>query len=209
MTKRDKVKLLPSRLEELYPVVICDLIADTDYELLFATILSAQCTDIQVNKVTKKLFSEFDTLEKFANASFADVYKHTKSCGIAKKAGYIVDSARILLTEYNGKVPDTIEEIIKLPGAGRKTANLIIGEFYGKPAIIADTHCIRLSNRFGLVSSEKDTIVERELKKIIPKYKQTKFCHRLVRYGRDVCKSQKPLCHLCTLTEFCKFYKSH
>ena len=209
MRINEKGKLLPLALEKIYPEAKCSLNASNEYELLFATRLSAQCTDARVNIVTPKLFETFDTLEKFSTAEISDVAELIKTCGLYKgKAKDLVNAAKMLVHDFNGNVPDNMEDLLKLPGIGRKTANLILGDIYGVPSIIADTHCIRLSNRIGFVKDTKDPLkVEVALRKYIPKEHQTKFCHRLVHYGRDVCKAQNPMCEICEITEFCKYYK--
>ena len=195
----EKGKLLPIALEKIYPSAQCSLYAKHDYELLFATRLSAQCTDARVNIVTPKLFETFDTLEKFATSEVSDVAELIRTCGLYKgKARDLVNSAKMLLTDFDGTVPDNMEDLLKLPGIGRKTANLILG----------DTHCIRLSNRIGFIKDSKDPLkVEIALRKYIPKQYQTKFCHRLVHLGREFCKAQNPNCGICPITEFCRYYK--
>lgn len=208
MKKKDKIKKIYTELEKLYPNVECQLNFSTDYELLFATRLSAQCTDVRVNKVTEVLFKRYKTLEDYANADFEEISNIVKSCGVYKmKAQNIIDSAKMILEVYNGKVPDNMEDLLKLPGVGRKTANLILGEIYGKPAIIADTHCIRLSNRLGLCDSTDPVKVEMTLKNTIPEDYQTKFCHLLVWHGRNVCKAKNPNCKNCTVFPQCSFPK--
>ncbi|MFI3227182.1 MAG: endonuclease III [Clostridia bacterium] len=209
MNIREKGSKLPKALEEIYPVAECSLYATNDYELLFATRLSAQCTDARVNIVTPKLFETFDTLEKFANAEVSDVAELIKTCGLYKgKARDLVNAAKMLVNDFDGKVPNNMDDLLKLPGIGRKTANLILGDIYGAPSIIADTHCIRLSNRIGFVKDTKDPLkVEMALRKHIPQKYQTKFCHRLVHFGREFCTAQSPKCEICPITEFCNHYK--
>lgn len=208
MTIKEKGKNLPIVLEKLYINAECALHASNEYELLFATRLSAQCTDARVNMVTPKLFETYDTLEKFANAEISDVCELIKTCGLFKTKGRdLVICAQMLLDEFDGIVPNNMEDLLKLPGIGRKTANLILGDIYGVPSIIADTHCIRLSNRLGFVTNTKDPIkVETALRRHIPKEYQTKFCHRLVHFGREICTAQSPKCEICPITEFCKEY---
>lgn len=210
MNIREKGSKLPVALEQIYPDARCSLYANNDYELLFATRLSAQCTDARVNIVTPKLFETFDTLEKFANADVLDVAELIKTCGLYKgKARDLVNAAKMLVDDFDSKVPDNMEDLLKLPGIGRKTANLILGDIYGAPSIIADTHCIRLSNRLGFIKDTKDPLkVEMALRKHIPKKYQTKFCHRLVHFGREFCTAQSPKCEICPITEFCKYYKT-
>lgn len=209
MRKREKVQFILDRLEELYPTAECALHYTKPYELLIATRLSAQCTDERVNKVTPALFKKYPTLEAFASADFEELCEMVHSCGFFRaKAQSIIEMSQDILTRFNGKVPDTIEELTTLSGIGRKTANLICGDIYGKPAIIADTHCIRLSNRLGLADSTNPEIVERQLKATIPPERQTKFCHNLVHHGRAVCNARKPDCANCPLTPVCVYYKT-
>lgn len=210
MTKREKIKFIVDELNRLYPNAQCSLTYTKPYELLIATRLSAQCTDERVNMVTPALFKRYPTLNDLANASFEDVCDIIHSCGFFRgKAKSIIEMSNQLINDYNGIVPDTIEELTKLSGIGRKTANLICGDIYGKPAIIADTHCIRLSNRLGLVKNTEDPKkVELELKKIINPSDQTKLCHNLVHHGRAVCNSRSPKCDECSLNTVCSYYKS-
>jgi len=208
MKLSEKVTFIISELEKLYPTAECALHYTKPYELLIATRLSAQCTDERVNKVTPALFARYPTLEAFAEADFNELCEHVHSCGFYRgKAKSIIEMSRDILDRFDGRVPDTIEDLTSLSGIGRKTANLICGDIYGKPAIIADTHCIRLSNRLGLADSTNPEIVERRLKAIIPPERQTKFCHNLVHHGRAVCNARKPACDNCPLTTVCKHYK--
>lgn len=207
MTKKEKIEFIIDELNRLYPDAHCSLTYTKPYELLIATRLSAQCTDERVNKVTPVLFEKYRSLEELALADFEDICKIIHSCGFFRgKAKSIIEMSNQILNDYGGVVPDTIEELTKLSGIGRKTANLICGDIYGKPAIIADTHCIRLSNRLGLVKSEQPKAVELSLKKIIPPEFQTKLCHNLVHHGRAVCSSRSPRCDECTLNSVCSFF---
>ncbi len=207
MRKKERIALIIEALEKLYPQAECALNYTHPYELLIATRLSAQCTDERVNKVTPALFKKYTTLQSFAEADFDELCQMVHSCGFFRgKAKSIIEMSQMLLNEFNGIVPDTIEELTRLSGIGRKTANLICGDIYGKPAIIADTHCIRLSNRLGLVDSKNPEIVERKLKEIIPAENQTKFCHNLVHHGRAVCDARKPQCDQCTLSSLCPYF---
>ena len=183
MTKKERMIEVVRRLKDVYPEAVCALHYTHDYELLFATRLSAQCTDARVNIVTERLFSDFPTLQSFAEASEEDIAEVIKSCGLFRtKARDLHASAVMLLAEYGGRVPDTMEQLLRLPGVGRKTANLVLGDIYGKPAIVCDTHCIRLSNRLGFVKNEKDPVkVENALRKLVPPEESSDFCHRLVR----------------------------
>ncbi len=195
-------------LENEYPDALCSLEYDKDYELLFSVRLAAQCTDERVNMITPALFERFPTLESFAEADVEEVEKYVKSCGFYHtKARDIVNCAKILLTQYGGKVPGTMEELLKLPGVGRKTANLILGDVYKAPgAVVVDTHCIRLSNRMGLVDNEKDPVkIESALRGILPPEKSNDFTHRLVLHGRAVCTARKPYCERCCVRHVCQF----
>lgn len=209
MKINDKVNFTVAELEKLYPDAHCSLNYGQPYQLLIATRLSAQCTDERVNMITPALFERYKTLEDFAAADFDELCRYIHSCGFFRgKAKSIIEMSGQLISNYNGKVPDTIEELTKLSGIGRKTANLICGDIYGKPAIIADTHCIRLSNRLGLVKNNTNPVaVEKQLKKIIPPQCQTKFCHNLVHHGRAVCTARKPDCNNCTLNSVCTFFQ--
>lgn len=205
-----KINFIINELNRLYPKAKCSLNYSTPFELLIATRLSAQCTDERVNKVTPELFSKYKTINDYANADFDDVCDIIHSCGFYRgKAQSIIDMSNQILENFGGKVPDNIEDLITLSGIGRKTANLICGDIYGKPAIIADTHCIRLSNRLGLVDNTDDPKkVEFNLKRIIPPEHQTKLCHNLVHHGRAVCTARNPKCDICTLSNVCIFTKS-
>jgi len=205
----EKIMKLISLFKEEYPMVRCELLYEKDYELLFATRLSAQCTDKRVNMITKDLFKKYPTLASFRDADLPELETMVHSCGVFKtKAKNIKDAAGQLLERFGGRVPDTMEELLTLPGVGRKTANLILGDIYGKPAIIADTHCIRLSNRLGLCKTKDPLKVETTLKKILPPEEQRDFCHRLVRHGRLVCIARRPLCENCRVRELCSYFMS-
>lgn len=205
MRTKKQINELIAGLEREYPLAECSLEYEKAYELLFAVRLAAQCTDERVNKITPTLYQRFPTLESIASADITQVEEIVKSCGFYRtKARDIVLCANMLLNEYDGKVPDTMEELLKLPGVGRKTANLILGDVYGKPAVVVDTHCIRLSNRMGLVDGLKDPVkIEHALRAILPPEKSSDFCHRLVLHGRAVCSARRPNCEGCTLREAC------
>lgn len=206
LTPKERAEAAVRLLEQEYPDAICALQYQKDYELLFATRLSAQCTDARVNIVTQDLYREFPTLQSFADAQPEDIEKIIRPCGLGNtKARDIHAAAQYLLEHHDGKVPGTMAELIKIPGVGRKTANLILGDIFRKPAIVADTHCIRLSNRIGLVEGTKDPgKVERALRPIVPPEASSDFCHRLVLHGRAVCTARKPYCDACCLAEICK-----
>ena len=207
MRTPEQVSEIIARLEAEYPLAECSLEYDKAYELLFAVRLAAQCTDERVNMITPALYERFPTLQAFAEADVEEVERYVHSCGFFRsKARDIVKCAQVLLAEHGGVVPDTMEELVKLPGVGRKTANLILGDVHHKPAVVVDTHCIRLSNRMGLVDGLKDPVkIEKELRAILPPEKSSDFCHRLVLHGRAVCDARKPHCEVCTLHDVCKF----
>lgn len=206
MRTKQQVQAIISRLEEEYPLAECSLQYEKDYELLFATRLSAQCTDERVNKVTPALFERFPSLQSLAEAEVSEVEKYIHSCGFYHgKARDIVACSKVLLEEHNGKVPGTMEELVKLPGVGRKTANLILGDIFHVPgSTVVDTHCIRLTNRIGLIDNMKEPEkIERKLRTILPPEKSNDFCHRMVLHGRAVCKAQKPMCEQCCIRDLC------
>lgn len=205
MTKKERAAEVTALLKENYPNALCALHYEKDYELLFATRLSAQCTDARVNIVTKDLFVQFPTLGDYAAAPIEEIEAAIKTCGLYHtKARDLKAAAVMLLHDFGGKVPDNMEDLLKLPGIGRKTANLILGDIYGQPAIVTDTHCIRLSNRLGFVKDEKDPYkVETALRKLIDPAESSDFCHRLVLHGREVCTARKPKCDSCCLAPCC------
>ena len=207
MTPQERAERAVALLEQEYPDAICALKYQKDYELLFATRLSAQCTDARVNIVTQDLYREFPTLQSFADAQPEDIEKIIRPCGLGNtKARDIHLAAQYLLEHHGGKVPSTMPELLKIPGVGRKTANLILGDIFHQPAIVTDTHCIRLSNRIGLVDGIKEPgKVEKALRPIVPPEASSDFCHRLVLHGRAVCTARKPYCEKCCLAEICKF----
>ena len=195
-------------LEAEYPEAMCTLDYRKDYELLFSVRLAAQCTDARVNMITPALFERFPTLESFASAEVEEVEKYVHSCGFYRaKARDIVASAKLLTESYGGRVPDKMEELLKLPGVGRKTANLILGDVYKVPgSTVVDTHCIRITNRLGLVDGLKDPVkIEFELRRLLPPDKSSDFCHRMVLHGRAVCDARKPNCRGCILNSLCKY----
>ena len=191
-------------LEQEYPDALCSLEYEKDYELLFATRLAAQCTDERVNKVTPTLYSRYPSLEALAEAKLEDVEEIIRSCGFFRtKARDIIAASQMLLVDFGGVVPDNMEDLLKLPGVGRKTANIILGDIYRKPAVVTDTHCIRLANRMGLAVGKDPYKVEMQLAELIPPEKQSDFCHRLALHGRAVCSARKPTCELCVLHDVC------
>ena len=205
MTKKERARLLVEGLKKEYPDAICSLTADNPFELLVATRLSAQCTDARVNLVTPALFSKYRTLDDYVNADVKDVEDIIHSCGFYHgKARDIIEMARGVRDRFGGVVPDNIEDLTSLQGVGRKTANLIVGDVYKKPAVVADTHLIRLTNRMGLVNTKDPKKVEMELKKILPPEESNDFCHRAVLHGRAVCTARKANCENCSLNDVCK-----
>lgn len=204
MTKKQKAKNIIELLKAEYPEVKCALIYSEPHELLIATRLSAQCTDKRVNMVTPDMFRRYPTIKAFAEAEISDIEEYIKSCGLYKtKAKDISEMCRILHDKYNDTVPDTIEELTKLPGVGRKTANLICGDLYGKPAYVCDTHVIRLANKLGLAQGKDAFGIEKQLMSLIPAEESLNFCHRLVWHGRLVCNARKPECGKCCLSGLC------
>ena len=193
------------KLKELYPEGLCSLQYEKDYELLFAVRLSAQCTDARVNLVTPALFARFPTLEAFAAADPREVGEYIHSCGFYNgKSKDLVACAQQLLERFDGKVPDNMEDLTSLPGVGRKTANLILGDVYGQPSYVCDTHCIRITGRLGITDGSKDPLqVERQLRQSIPPKESNNFCHRMVLFGRDTCTARSPKCDGCPLAKDC------
>lgn len=205
MTKKQRALEVIERLKKEYPDVKCALTYEKPHELLIAVRLSAQCTDKRVNLVTPALFGRFTSIDAFAEASVSEVEEYIKSCGLFHtKAQDIVEMCRMLRDIYGGKVPDTIEELVKLPGVGRKTANLIAGDLYGKPAVVCDTHVIRLTNKLGLAEGKDASQVEKQLRAVVPPEEGLMMCHRLVWHGRLVCSARSPKCGECTLNDICK-----
>lgn len=192
-------------LEEKYPQSLCALHYRKDYELMIAVRLSAQCTDARVNQVTPALFAAYPTLEAMAAAPIADVENYVRSCGFYKhKARDIVLACQMLLRDYGGKIPGTMEELLKLPGVGRKTANLLLGDIYGVPgSVVCDTHCIRICGRLGLSQGKEPEKVEKQLRAILPPEESSDFCHRIVLFGREICTARNPKCGQCPLALFC------
>ena len=203
---KEKVDGIIQILKHRYPEAPCALHYTKDYELMIAVRLSAQCTDARVNLVTPALFAAYPTLEAMANADISHVEALVHSCGFYKhKARDIVLGCQMLLEDYCGKVPSTMEELLRIPGVGRKTANLLLGDLYGVPgSVVCDTHCIRICGRLGLTTGKEPEKVERQLRKILPPEESSDFCHRIVLFGRDCCTARKPDCGNCPLSIFCK-----
>lgn len=205
MTKKERTAEIIRLLWEAYPVAECQLTYTKPHELLIATRLSAQCTDKRVNMVTPALFDRYRTVDDFAEAEITDVAEYIKSCGLYKtKASDIVNMCKSLRDNFGGKVPDTMDELLTLSGVGRKTANLILGDIFGKPAIVTDTHVIRITGLLGLCDSKDPFKVEMQLKKLLPPDKSNDFCHRIVLHGRSVCVARTPKCDQCVLKGVCK-----
>lgn len=205
MKSKAAVNRIISTLKNLYPDAICSLQYEKDYELLFAVRLSAQCTDARVNLVTPALFVRFPTLKSFAEADPKEVGQYIHSCGFFNgKSRDLVACAQQLLARFDGKVPGTMEELTSLPGVGRKTANLILGDIFHQPAYVCDTHCIRITGKLGMTDGSNDPIqVERQLRNILPPEESSDFCHRMVLFGRDVCTARNPKCQSCPLRSDC------
>ena len=201
----EKVAAIIEILKNRYPDALCALHYEKDYELMIAVRLSAQCTDARVNLVTPGLFAAYPTLEDMAHADIEDVEKRVHSCGFYKhKARDIVLGCQMLLNDYGGKVPNSMEELLKIPGVGRKTANLLLGDLYAVPgSVVCDTHCIRICGRLGLSTGKDPAKVETQLRKILPAEESSDFCHRIVLYGRDICTARSPKCGECPLSPFC------
>ena len=209
MKSKMEIQSIIEELKRLYPDALCSLPYPKPYELLFAVRLAAQCTDERVNMVTPALYARYPTLEALAEADVSEVETYIHSTGFFRaKAKDIVAAAKMMVEQYDGKVPDTMEELLKLPGVGRKTANLILGDVYHKPGVVvADTHCIRITGRLGLTDGTKDPVkVEQQLRQVLPPEESNDFCHRMVLHGRAVCVARKPDCPNCTLRPWCSLF---
>ncbi|MBQ7837342.1 MAG: endonuclease III [Clostridia bacterium] len=209
MTKKQRALLAVEALKKKYPDSLCSLNAENPLQLIIATRLSAQCTDARVNLVTPALFEKYKTVEDFAAADIDEFAEIVHSCGFFRqKAKDIVGMSQKMIADFGGRVPDNLDDLTSLPGVGRKTANLIMGDVYGKPAVVADTHLIRISNLLGLVATKDPLKVEMQLREILPPEESNDFCHRCVLHGRDTCVSGRPKCGECEMKDFCSFAKS-
>lgn len=208
MRKTERARLAVEALKAAYPDAVCALQYEKDYQLLIAVRLSAQCTDARVNLVTPGLFAAYPTLEAMAAARVEDVEELIRSCGFYHhKARDIILACQDLILRFGGKVPDNMEDLLTIPGVGRKTANLLLGDIYGKPAVVCDTHCIRICGKLGLTDGTKDPAkCEQQLWKVLPPEESSDFCHRIVLHGRAVCTARSPRCQNCTLAPLCKSF---
>lgn len=205
MTKKERVEQIRELLDKAYPDVRCSLNYSTPLQMLIATQLSAQCTDARVNIVTETLFKKYKNVYDFANADYEELCNDIKSAGFYRnKAKNIILCCQRLIDVYGGEVPDTMEDLTSLAGTGRKTANLVLGDIFGKPAVVVDTHCKRIAKRIGLTSNDNPAKVEMDLKKIVPEDYQLRMCHQFVAHGRAVCSARKPKCAVCPITQVCK-----
>ena len=209
MKSKKEIRAIIEKLKETYPDALCSLDYEKDYELLFSVRLAAQCTDARVNMVTPALFARFPTLQSIAEASVDEVGEYVHSCGFWRaKARDIVAAAQQLLERFNGKVPDNMDDLLTLPGVGRKTANLILGDIYGQEGYVCDTHCIRITGKLGITDGSKDPLkVEQQLRKVIPPEESNSFCHRMVLFGREWCTARSPRCEECPLKHLCDTVK--
>lgn len=204
MTDKKRAAAAVEALKKEYPDAVCSLDAENPLQLLIATRLSAQCTDARVNLVTPALFEKYPDVQSFADADIEDVESIVRPCGFYHtKASDIIEMCKMIIKEYDSTVPDSIEELTRLPGVGRKTANLIVGDVYGKPAVVADTHLIRITNLLGLVDTKDPKKVELRLKELLDPAESNDFCHRCVLHGRAVCVARRPACSKCVMASFC------
>ncbi len=209
MTKKQKALAAIAAMKQAYPNAECALIHSTPLELLIATRLSAQCTDARVNLVTPALFARYPTLEDYVQSSPEEIAGYIRTCGLFQtKARDIFAMCQKLKNDFGGVVPDNMEDLLSLPGIGRKTANLILGDVYGKPSVVTDTHFIRICGRLGLTDSKVPLKVETDLRALLPPEESGDFCHRIVLHGRAVCEARKPKCEICCMREFCRYAKA-
>ncbi|MBE6824508.1 MAG: endonuclease III [Ruminococcaceae bacterium] len=205
MTKKQIALQAVNALKKEYPDAICSLTYTDPLQLLIATRLAAQCTDARVNMVTPALFERFKNAEDFANATYDEVAQYIKSCGLYKtKSRDLVELGKMLVEQYGSQVPDSLDELIKLPGIGRKTANLVMGDIFHQPAVVVDTHCIRITRRLGLHSEKDAKKIEFILRDLLPEDESNDFCHRIVLHGRAVCTARNAMCDKCCMNEFCR-----
>jgi len=207
MDRTERAFAAVDALKAAYPDAVCALQYEKDYELMISVRLSAQCTDARVNLVTPALFARFPTLESFARADVAEVEEYVRTCGFYRnKARDIVLACQMLRDEFGGRVPDNMDDLLRLPGVGRKTANLLLGDIYHKPAVVCDTHCIRITNKLGLAEGKDPAKVERQLWEVLPPEESSDFCHRIVLHGRAVCTARAPKCGECCLAGCCQSF---
>ena len=204
MKAKEKAAAICDVLDGVYPDAVCSLCYEKPYELMIAVRLSAQCTDARVNQIAPALFAQFPTLESFAEADLSELEEAVRPCGFYRaKAKSIKEMCMMLIERFDGKLPDNMDDLLKLPGIGRKTANLLLGDVYGKPAVVTDTHCIRIAGRLGLTRRHAPEQVEDDLRKVLPPARSSRFCHQIVLFGRDICRARNPLCGGCPLKAFC------
>ena len=204
MTKQQRIQKIIQILKKVYPNAACSLTYAEPYQLMIAARLSAQCTDARVNIVTKTLFQKYPTLQSFAEANLSELEQDIKPCGFYHlKAKSIIEACQRLQNVYHGQLPDTMEALLTLSGIGRKTANLLMGDVHHKPAVVTDTHFIRITGKLGLTKETSPPKVEADLKKLLPPEESSAFCHRIVQFGRDVCRARNPKCQICPLAEIC------
>lgn len=204
MTDKERALAAVDALKKEYPDAVCSLFYTQPLQLLIATRLAAQCTDARVNMVTPKLFDAYKTVDDFAQANVEDVQQLIKSCGLYKtKARDIVAMCTALRDRFGGNVPDTVEQLVTLPGVGRKTANLVVGDIFKKPAVVVDTHCIRITSRLGFHSIKDAAKIEKILRELLPPEESNDFCHRIVLHGRAVCTARSPKCSICCMQSIC------
>ena len=202
--RKAKAAAVCDLLDKIYPDAVCSLQYGKPYELMIAVRLSAQCTDARVNQIAPALFRQFPTLESFAEADITALEEAVKPCGFYHaKAKSIKEMCRMLLDDFGGVLPDNMDDLLKLPGVGRKTANLLLGDVYGKPAVVTDTHCIRIAGRLGLTKRHAPEQVEEDLRKVLPPSRSSRFCHQIVLFGRDTCRARNPLCEGCPIKAYC------
>ena len=207
MTKKQRAAMAVELLEEAYPDAICSLDTEAPYELLVSLRLAAQCTDARVNIVTKELFADYPTLGALAQAPVEEIERIVRPCGLFHtKARDISAMTNMLISDFGSRVPDTMEELLKLPGVGRKSANLVLGDVYGQPAVVCDTHCIRITGLLGLIDTKDPYKAEMQLRDCLPMSKANDFCHRLVLHGRAVCVARRPNCQNCVLASCCSYF---